>query len=113
MVLVRYEDENIHRAICIEEKADGTFRFFLIDWGNYYTTTPNNIWKISKELAKVTVVSRTVKIAAKSGKSIENIDPEGTVFKLCEENCFQGFVEMTKGNKYLVIIDDSFLAFKD
>lgn len=112
MVLVRYTDGNIHRAICCNNNGDGTQAFVLIDWGNKYTTTPTNVWNISKELAELPVISRTVSFAAKSGKSIDKIDSERTIAKLNDDECFQGFVEMLAKNKYLVTIDDSWIAYK-
>lgn len=113
LALIKYTDGEFLRGLCTGT-MDNDYDFFLLDFGNYLITKPENIWSMPQEIAEIPIITRKGDVKLKSGNSLESVDAQKTVEKLF--NMFEGFqakVDLIAKGKYTITIDDSLVIFMD
>lgn len=111
--MAKYSDGLFYRAMCTEEckNSEESCKVYFIDYGSSCTVMCKDIWKMPKKFLQP-IVSRSVIVKLKSGKSLSRIDVDETVGNLCDIEKFMAKVEHINNKYYQITLDDSLVVFK-
>lgn len=109
LVLAKFTDDNYYRAVCTGTTPNEA-KVHFIDYGSSNVVRFADLMPMPTSLLDA-CCSHSVEIRLTAGRSIQDIDIEGTRAKMIQTNEFCATIEKNSSDRYVMIIPESLVQF--